>query len=64
MSNSGTVFPYGELKHKLGVGKFLTRNVNKGQALVEHALVLALITVVAILAVKATGQKRPQKGNT
>ncbi len=37
--------------------KKLLRNAKKGQALVEYALVLALIAIVAILVVKAVGTK-------
>ncbi|MBI5396680.1 MAG: Flp family type IVb pilin [Verrucomicrobia bacterium] len=33
------------------------RSMKKGQALVEYALVLALIAVVAILVIKALGTK-------
>ena len=35
--------------------KKLLRNTKKGQALVEYALVLALIAIVAILVVQAVG---------
>ncbi|MBI5396677.1 MAG: Flp family type IVb pilin [Verrucomicrobia bacterium] len=37
--------------------KKLLRNTKKGQALVEYALVLALIAIVAILVIKAVGTK-------
>ena len=37
--------------------KKLIRSTKKGQALVEYALVLALIAIVAILVVKAVGTK-------
>ena len=37
--------------------KRLPRSIKKGQALVEYALVLALIAIVAILVVKAVGTK-------
>jgi Flp pilus assembly pilin Flp len=35
----------------------LLRNMKKGQALVEYALVLALIAIVAILVVRAVGTR-------
>lgn len=37
--------------------KKLLRSTKKGQALVEYALVLALIAIVAILVIKAVGSK-------
>jgi Flp pilus assembly pilin Flp len=37
--------------------KKLLRSTKKGQALVEYALVLALIAIVAILVIKAVGTK-------
>ena len=37
--------------------KKLMRNSKSGQALVEYALVLALIAIVAILVIKALGTK-------
>ena len=37
--------------------KKIIRSTKKGQALVEYALVLALIAIVAILVVKAVGTK-------
>jgi Flp pilus assembly pilin Flp len=37
--------------------KKLLKNTKKGQALVEYALVLALIAIVAILVIKAVGTK-------
>jgi Flp pilus assembly pilin Flp len=37
--------------------KKLLRNMKKGQALVEYALVLALIAIVAILVVRAVGTR-------
>jgi Flp pilus assembly pilin Flp len=37
--------------------KKVIRSTKKGQALVEYALVLALIAIVAILVVKAVGTK-------
>ena len=37
--------------------KKLMKNSKSGQALVEYALVLALIAIVAILVIKAVGSK-------